>query len=47
MISYIVKKIVGSKNDREVKRLRQSLVPKINALEQQYQSLPASGIYRT
>ena len=39
MIGYIVKKIVGSKNDREVKRLRQALEPKINEVEQQYQSL--------
>ena len=39
MIGYIVKKVVGSKNEREVKRLRQSLVPKINEIERQYQSL--------
>ena len=39
MIGYIVKKVIGSKNDREVRRLRQNLVPKINAAEQQYQSL--------
>ncbi len=39
MIGYLVKKVIGSKNDREVKRLWQSLVPKINAAEQQFQSL--------
>ena len=39
MIGFIVKKFIGSKNDREVKRLRQNLVPKINAFEQQFQSL--------
>ena len=36
MIGFIVKKIIGSKNDREVKRLR-PLVAKINALEQELQ----------
>ena len=39
MIGYIFRKIIGSKNDREVKRLRQALVPRINELEQQYQTL--------
>ena len=39
MIGYIIKKIIGSKNDREVRRLRQALVPKINELEQHYQLL--------
>ena len=37
MIGFIIKKIFGSKNDREVKRLR-PLVAKINALEQELQS---------
>jgi preprotein translocase subunit SecA len=39
MIGYIIKKVIGSKNDREVKRLRRDLVPKINTLEEQFQSL--------
>jgi len=37
MIGYIIKKIIGSKNDREVKRLR-PLVVKINELEAALQS---------
>ena len=36
MIGYIVKKFIGSKNDREVKRLR-PLVARINALEAELQ----------
>jgi preprotein translocase subunit SecA len=39
MIGYIVKQFIGSKNEREVKRIRRDLVPKINAFEQQFQSL--------
>src|SRR6476469_1437399 len=39
MIGYIVKKFIGSKNDREVKRLR-PLVAKINALEADLQKEP-------
>jgi preprotein translocase subunit SecA len=39
MISYIIKKIIGSKNDREVRRLR-PLVTKINELEAALQSQP-------
>src|ERR1035437_1979172 len=38
MIGYIVKKFIGSKNDREVKRLR-PLVAKINAFEAEVQKL--------
>ncbi len=38
MIGSIFKKIVGSKNDREVKRLR-PLVAKINALEAELQKV--------
>ncbi len=38
MFATIVKKIFGSKSDRDVKRLR-PLVAKINALEESYQSL--------
>src|SRR5262245_59124468 len=37
MIGFIIKKIIGSKNDREVKRLR-PLVAKINELETSLQS---------
>src|SRR5579864_9462368 len=39
MIGFIVKKFVGSRNDREVKRLR-PLVAKINGLEEELQKLP-------
>lgn len=39
MIGLIIKKVFGSKNDREVKRLR-PLVAKINALEEELQKLP-------
>jgi preprotein translocase subunit SecA len=39
MIGYIVKKFVGSKNDREVRRLR-PLVARINALEAELQKVP-------
>src|SRR3954452_14597562 len=38
MLGYIIKKFVGSKNDREVKRLR-TLVVKINEIETGLQSL--------
>ena len=39
MIGYIVKKLIGSKNDREVKKLR-PLVAKINEFEAALQSKP-------
>ena len=39
MIGFIIKKIIGSKNDREVRRLR-PLVAKINEIEMSLQSLP-------
>src|SRR5512140_3185707 len=39
MIVFIVKKFIGSKNDREVKRLR-PLVASINALEEELQKQP-------
>ncbi len=39
MISFIVKKFIGSKNEREVKRLR-PLVAQINALEAELQKVP-------
>ena len=38
MVSWILRKVLGSKNQREVKRIR-PLVEKINLLEQQFQSL--------
>src|SRR5579859_3894584 len=43
MIGFIVKKFIGSKNDREVKRLR-PLVEKINALEEEQQKLPEESL---
>src|SRR5690348_14641033 len=39
MIGFIIKKIFGSRNEREVRRLR-PLVAKINALEEDLQKLP-------
>ncbi len=39
MIGYIIKKVIGSRNDREVKRLR-PLVAKINEIEASLQNLP-------
>src|ERR1700719_1830597 len=38
MVSWILRKVLGSKNQREVKRIR-PLVEKINQLEQQFQAL--------
>jgi preprotein translocase subunit SecA len=43
MIGFIIKKILGSKNEREIKRLR-PLVAKINELEQSLQSLPDEAL---
>src|SRR5579883_32292 len=43
MIGFIVKKFIGSKNDREVKRLR-PLVAKINALEEELHKLPDEAL---
>jgi preprotein translocase subunit SecA len=43
MIGYIVKKFLGSKNEREVKRLR-PLVAQINALEAELQKLPEEAL---
>ena len=43
MLSYIIKKIFGTKNDREVKRLR-PVVVRINEIEQSYQSLTDDGL---
>src|SRR5262245_4215959 len=43
MIGFIIKKIIGSKNDREVRRLR-PLVARINEIEQSLQSLPDEAL---
>ena len=43
MIGFIIKKIIGSKNDREVRRLR-PLVGKINEFETSLQSLPEEAL---
>lgn len=43
MIGYIVKKFIGSKNEREVKRLR-PLVAQINAFEAELQKLPEEAL---
>ncbi|PYJ59813.1 MAG: preprotein translocase subunit SecA [Verrucomicrobia bacterium] len=43
MIGFIIKKIIGSKNDREVRRLR-PLVAKINEFETSLQSLPEEAL---
>jgi len=43
MIGYIIKKIIGSRNDREVKRLR-PMVAKINELETALQSQPDDAL---
>ena len=43
MIGYIVKKFIGSKNEREVRRLR-PLVAQINALEAELQKLPDEAL---
>src|ERR1017187_7657201 len=43
MIGFIVKKFVGSKNDREVKRLR-PLVARINAFEAELQGVSDDGL---
>ena len=43
MIGFLIKKFFGSKNDREVKRLR-PLVAKINGLEAELQKLPDEAL---
>src|SRR5712671_3282090 len=43
MIGFIIKKIIGSKNDREVRRLR-PMVGKINEIETSLQSLPDDAL---
>jgi len=41
MISYIMKKIVGSQNDREIRRLG-AIVERVNDRESEFQSLPSA-----
>ena len=43
MIGYVLKKVFGSKNDRELKRI-QPLVERINGLEEQFRSLSAAEL---
>ena len=43
MLGFVIKKIIGSKNDREVKKLR-PLVARINEFEQSLQSLPDEAL---
>src|SRR5436190_21574404 len=43
MLGFIIKKIFGSRNDREVRRLR-PLVANINALEAELQKLPDDAL---
>ena len=43
MFSYFIRKIIGSKNDREIRRLR-PLVAQINEIEATYQSLPDDAL---
>ena len=45
MINFIIKKIVGSKNQREIKRMM-PIVRQINTFEEQYQSLPDEELRR-
>src|SRR5437773_5560174 len=43
MLGLIIKKIIGSKNDREVKKLR-PLVTKINEIEASLQAIPDDAL---
>jgi preprotein translocase subunit SecA len=43
MIGFIIKKIIGSKNDREVRRLR-PMVARVNEMEASLQSLPDEAL---
>src|SRR5260221_3779850 len=43
MIGFILKKIIGSKNEREIRKLR-PLVAKINEIEASLQSLPDEAL---
>lgn len=45
MVNFIIRKIIGSKNQREIKRMM-PVVRRINELEQQYQSLPDDELRR-
>ena len=45
MVNFIIKKIVGSKNQREIKRMM-PIVRRINELEEQYQSLSDDDLRR-
>jgi preprotein translocase subunit SecA len=45
MFNYLLKKTVGTKNDREIKKLR-ALVARVNDLEPQMKSLPAEEFPR-
>ncbi|MFZ4484515.1 MAG: preprotein translocase subunit SecA [Chthoniobacterales bacterium] len=45
MINFIIRKIVGSKNQREIKRMMPT-IRRINELEQQYQSLSDDDLRR-
>ncbi len=44
MLGFIIKKVIGSKNDREVRRLSRAVVPRINEIEQSLQSLPDEAL---
>ena len=44
MIGYIIKKVIGSRNDREVKRMR-PIVAKINEIEASLQNLPEQELH--
>ncbi len=44
MLEYIFKKIFGSSNDREVKRLMSSIVAPVNALELELEAKPEGGL---
>ncbi|HNQ88832.1 MAG TPA: preprotein translocase subunit SecA [Verrucomicrobiota bacterium] len=39
MLGIIIKKVIGSKNDREVRRLRRALVPQVHAFEKSLEGL--------
>src|SRR5947208_332387 len=43
MIGFIIKKIIGSKNDREIKKMR-PLVTRMNEIEAGLQSLPDDAL---
>ena len=45
MLNFIIKKIVGSKNQREIKRMM-PIVRQINAFEEQYKSLSDDDLRR-